>query len=65
MVFEDTDRYIEPNEIFERQTLIGLPHVSNLGYQLEIKIAADSGHGWRTTTIVDKTAFEDNEPFAF
>jgi hypothetical protein len=60
-VFGDQDRYIEPNEIIERQTLIALPWVSKIGYQLEIKIAADSGYAWRATTIVDRSAFEDNE----
>src|ERR1044072_5252345 len=32
MVFGDKDRYIEPSEIVERQTLIALPHVSRIGY---------------------------------
>lgn len=30
-VFEDEDRYIEPNEMVERQTLIALPRVSTIG----------------------------------
>jgi len=51
----------EPNEIVERQTLIALPRVSSIGYQFEVKIAADSGYVWRATTIFDRSAFEDNE----
>ncbi len=60
-VFGDKDRYIEPSEIVERQTLIALPHVSTIGYQLEIKVLADSGYVWRATTVVCKSAFAHNE----
>lgn len=56
-VFRDTDRYIEPNEIIERQTLIALPHVSVIGYQLEFEVFSDSGYEWRAMSIVDKSAF--------
>ncbi len=56
-VFGDTDRYIEPNEVVERQTLIALPRVSSVGYQLEFKVLSDSGYEWRATTIVDKSDF--------
>jgi len=56
-VFGDTDRYIEPNEVVERQTLIALPRVSTVGYQLEFKVLSDSGYEWRATTIVDKSDF--------
>lgn len=59
-VFSDNDRYIEPNEMIERQCLITLPWISNIGYQLECRIATDSGYGWRATAIVDRSAFEDN-----
>ena len=59
-VFGDKDRYIEPNEITERQTLIALPRVSKIGYQLELKVFSDSGYTWRATTIVEGVAFEDN-----
>ena len=60
-VIRDKDRYIEPSEIVERQTLIALPHVSALGYQLEFKVFSDSGYGWRAMRIVDKSAFAHNE----
>ncbi|HKG59538.1 MAG TPA: hypothetical protein VKB05_07150 [Pyrinomonadaceae bacterium] len=60
-VFGDKDRFIEPNEIVERQSLIALPEVSNIGYQLEVEVVTDSGYAWRATTIVDTSAFEDNE----
>ena len=56
-IFGDTDRYIEPNEIVERQTLIALPRVSSIGYQLEFDVVSDSGYVWRATTVVDKSAF--------
>jgi len=56
-VFRDTDRYIEPNEIVERQTLIALPHVSAIGYQLEFEVFSDSGYEWRAMSIVDKSTF--------
>jgi hypothetical protein len=60
-VFGDNDRYIEPNEIVERQSLISLPRVSTIGYQLEFEVLSDSGYVWRATTIVDKLAFAHNE----
>jgi hypothetical protein len=60
-VFGDKDRYIESNEIVERQCLIALPQVSNIGYQLEVEVVTNSGFAWRATTIVDSSAFEDNE----
>jgi len=60
-VFGEEDRYIEPNEIIERQTLIVLPRVSSIGYQLELKVFSDSGYIWRVTTIVDKWTFAHNE----
>jgi hypothetical protein len=60
-VFGDTDRYIEPNEMIERQTLIALPHLSRVGYQLEFKVFSNSGYKWRATAIVDKSAFAHNE----
>jgi hypothetical protein len=60
-LFGDKDRYIEPNEIVERQTLIALPRVSEIGYQLEIEVVGDSGYAWRATTIVDRSAFDDNK----
>jgi len=60
-VIEDKHRYIEPNEIVERQTLFALPRVSNIGYQLELRVFSDSGYAWRTTTIVDKSIFAHNE----
>jgi hypothetical protein len=60
-VFRDKDRYIEPNEIVERQTLIALPRVSNISYQLELRVFSDSGYAWRTTTVVGGSTFEDNE----
>jgi hypothetical protein len=60
-VFGDKDGYIEPNEIVERQRLIALPRVSKIGYRLEIEVLTDSGYAWRATTIVDRTAFNDNE----
>lgn len=60
-VFGDKDRYIEPNEIVERQTLIALPRISHIGYQLEFEVFSDSGYRWRATSIVDKSAFAHNE----
>jgi len=60
-IFGDKDRYIEPNEVAERQTLIALPRISNIGYQLELEVLSDSGYVWRATTIVDKSSFADNE----
>ena len=61
LVFGDKDRYIEPNEVVERQCLIALPRISNIGYQLEFEVFSKSGYVWRATTIVDTCAFEDNE----
>src|SRR6185369_12679562 len=52
-VFTDRDRYIEPNEFVERQTLIALLRVSLIGYQLEFQVLSDTARGWRTTTIVE------------
>jgi hypothetical protein len=52
-VFGDKDKYIEPNEVVERQTLIALPRVSTIGYYLEVKVLSDSGYAWRATTIVN------------
>jgi hypothetical protein len=60
-VFGDKDRYIESNETVQRQSLIALPRTSEIGYQLEIEVISDAGYTWRTTTIVDRSAFEDNE----
>jgi hypothetical protein len=60
-VFGVTDRYIEPNEVVERQTLIALPSGSSVGYQLEFKVLSDSGYLWRATTVVDKSALAHNE----
>lgn len=60
-VFGENDRYIEPNEIVERQTLIALPHVSAFGYQLEVKVFSDSGYEWRAMGIVDNQPFAHNE----
>ena len=60
-VFGETDRYIEPNEVVERQTLIVLPLVSSVGYQLEFKVLSGSGYVWRATTIVDKSASANND----
>lgn len=59
-VFEDKDLYIEPNEIVERQTLIALPRVSVIGYQLEFKVLSDSGYIWRATSVVDKGLLAHN-----
>jgi hypothetical protein len=56
-VFGDKDRYIEPNEVVERQRLFVLPRVSSIGYQLEVEVVTDSGYAWRATTVVDKSAF--------
>jgi hypothetical protein len=61
LVFGEKDRYIEPNELVERQCLIALPQVSNIGYQVEVEIVTVSGHCWRATAIVHGFAFEDNE----
>jgi hypothetical protein len=60
-VFTDRDRYIEPNEFVERQTLIALPRVSLIGYQLEFQVLSDTARGWRTTTIVEQSAFSHND----
>jgi len=60
-VFGENDKYIEPNEIVERQTLIALPYVSKIGYQLELEVLSGSGYEWRTTTVVGKSAVEHNE----
>jgi len=60
-VFGDKDKFVEPNEMVERQTLIALPRVSNIGYQLEFRVFSDSGFAWRTTIIVDGSTFKDNE----
>jgi hypothetical protein len=38
----------------ERQTLIAMPRVSPIGYQLELKVLSDFGYAWRATTIVDQ-----------
>jgi hypothetical protein len=59
-VFGDKDRYIEPNEVTERQTLIALPRVSSIGY-LEFEVSSASGYMWRATSIVDGSTLEDNE----
>lgn len=60
-VFGEDEKYIEPNEIVERQTLIMLPHVSNIGYQLELQVSSNSGCLWRATTVVGESAFGHNE----
>ena len=60
-VFAGNDRYIEPNEIIERQCLMSLPRVPTIGYYLEFEVLSDSGYVWRATTIVDKSAFADNK----
>jgi len=60
-VFADKDKYIEPNEIVERQRLIALPRVPNIGYQLEVEVGTDSKYTWRATAIVDKSSFDDNK----
>lgn len=60
-VFGEDKKYIEPNEIVERQALIMLPHVSNIGYQLELQVSSNSGCLWRSTTVVCNSAFEHNE----
>ena len=60
-VFGDKDRYIEPNEIVERETLIALQALSKIGYQLELEVSSYSGYAWRTTTVVGKSAFEHND----
>ena len=60
-VFGDEDKYIEPNELVERQSLMVLPRVPTVGYQLEFKVFSESGYLWRTTTFAGKFAFEHNE----
>jgi len=60
-VFGDKDKYIEPNELVERQCLIVLSRVSTIGYQLEFEVLSESGYSWRATTIASKSAFDDNE----
>jgi hypothetical protein len=60
-VFADKDKYVEPNEIVERQRLIALPRIPSIGYQLEVEVGTDSGYRWRATAIVDKSGFDDNE----
>jgi hypothetical protein len=60
-VFGSQDRYIESNEIVERQTLVALPRVSRVGYQLELKVLSESGYIWRATCNVGKSAFKHNE----
>jgi hypothetical protein len=60
-IFGDNERYIEPNEIVERQCLIALPRVSNIGYQVDFEVLSDTGYTWRATAIVDKTGFDDND----
>jgi len=59
-VFRDKDRYIEPNEVVERQRLFVLPEGPSIGYQLEIEVVTDSGYAWRATTVVDKSAVAHN-----
>ena len=59
-VFRDKDRYIEPNEVVERQRLFVLPQGPSIGYQLEIEVVTDSGYAWRATTVVDKSAVAHN-----
>ena len=59
-VFGDKDRYIEPNEVVERQRLFVLPQGPSIGYQLEIEVVTDSGYAWRATTVVDKSAVAHN-----
>jgi hypothetical protein len=60
-VFGDEDKYIEPNELVERQCLIVLPRVSTVGYHLKFEVLSESGYSWRATTIAGKSAFEHNE----
>ena len=60
-VFGAQDRYIEPNEMVDRQTLIALPKVSSIGYHLELQVLSGSGYVWKATTIVARSAFADNE----
>ena len=60
-VFGDEDKFIEPNELVEREDLIALPGVSTVGYQLEFQVISESGYSWRTTTIARSSAFEHNE----
>ena len=60
-VFGDNDRYIEPNEMIDRQHLIALPRASAIGYHIDFEILSESGYKWRATTIVDRSTFEDNE----
>ena len=60
-MFGDKDRYMEPNEVIERQCLIALPRIPNIGYQLEVEVLSVSGYTWRATAIVDKSSFDDNE----
>jgi hypothetical protein len=59
-VFTDRDRYIEPNEFVERQMLIALPRASPIGYQVEFQVLSDTARGWRTTAIVEQSAFSHN-----
>ena len=54
-VFNEKDRYIEPNEIIESQRLIAIPKPLKSAYRLELEILSDSGYTWRATTIVDKS----------
>lgn len=60
-VFGGNDKFLEPGEIVERQSLIALPRVSTIGYQLEFDVLSESGYVWRATTIVDASVLVDNE----
>lgn len=60
-VLGDEDKYIEPNEVVQRQSLIVLPRVSIIGYQLEFEVLSVSGYSWRATTIAGNSVFEHNK----
>jgi len=59
-VFNEKDRYIEPNEVIEVQRFIYVPGPLKLACRLEVKIFSSAGNTWTAATIVDKSSVRDN-----
>ena len=58
-VFNEAEKYIEPNEIIEGQRLIAMSTPLKIAYRLEVEVASMQGYTWRANTIVDKSSLSD------
>ena len=59
-VFNEKDRYIEPNEVIQVQRFISIPGPLKLAHRLEVEILSKHGYIWTAASIVDRSSLRDN-----